>query len=197
MSQTSLLSALSHVIGAANRLRNSEHDAQTINEVLAGVGQVLDVDRIYIFENSERADGTIVANQRYEWVARHKGVSVELENPLMQDMSYEEFLPKWLEPLSHDLPYWGLPHDQPPRSREMMESQNIQSVLLCPITFREHWWGFVGFDDCHQPREWKDEIFVLQGLARAFAGSLRHRKLRQKLEAAHRQLWGIMSPAAP
>ena len=46
------------------------------------------MSRAYLFENGERADGKLFANQGFEWVA--DGISSELDNESMQDMCYQE-----------------------------------------------------------------------------------------------------------
>jgi GAF domain-containing protein len=182
--------ALSKVSEAAKLLLGSGHDAQTINSVLDLVGLVLDVDRIYVFENKRGSLGELLASQRYEWVTRRvQGISTELQNPVLQDLSYADFIPFWVKPLSEGRSDWRLVKDLPSPARELMEHQGIKSLLLCPIIVKEQWWGFVGFDDCHQERRWSTEVPLLEALARALAGSLRHEQLRRKLMEAHKALW--------
>ena len=40
-----------------------------LQEVLARLGQVTEVSRVYIFENEAGAEGSLCTSQRYEWAA--------------------------------------------------------------------------------------------------------------------------------
>ena len=66
----------------------------------------------------------------------------------------------------------------------MLQSQGILSLATVPIFAGEEWWGFLGFDDCEQEREWLPaEIEALRNVASTFGAAL----LRQRAEAAARE----------
>ena len=163
-----------------------------VSAALAGVGNVLGVDRVYIFENVKDVQGELCCSQRYEWSAHN--VDPQIDNPELQFVPYRDACPTWVAPLSDDQPVYGLVKNMDPAARELLESQDIISILVCPITIRNQWWGFVGFDDCHREREWvHEERMVLGLLARSLAGALRHGQMKQTLDAARAQLKEVAS----
>src|SRR5690606_8176988 len=91
-------------------------------------------------------------------------------------------------------PVYGLVEDLPKELQDILRPQDIISILICPITLNGRWWGFVGFDDCHTPRDWPaEEVAVLRTLARALGGSLRHTQMQSTLRAAREQLQEVLS----
>jgi len=166
-----------------------------VSEALGQVGAALDVDRVYVFENSRGADGKLLCSQRYEWNAA--SASAQLDNPELQNVPYDEVLPSWVQPLSSGQVVKGSPRDFASPARELLESQDIRSLLVCPITLGGEWWGFVGFDDCRTERAWPTaESSVLQALSNALAGSLRHARLRSALTGVQAQLRAIIDRCA-
>jgi len=100
-------------------------------------------------------------------------------------------------PLSSGKSLQGTPRDFPSPARELLESQEIRSLLVCPIIVGGEWWGFVGFDDCRTERQWPPmQVSVLQALSNALAGSLRHAKLRNMLSGVQTQLRTIIARCA-
>lgn len=170
-------------------------EPRNVAEALGQVGAALDVDRVYVFENSKDVDGKLLCSQRYEWTAA--SASAQLDNPVLQNVSYEEALPSWVQPLSSGQVVKGRPREFTSPVREVLESQDIRSLLVCPITVGGEWWGFVGFDDCRTERAWPEaESSVLQALSNALAGSLRHARLRSALTGVQAQLRAIIDRCA-
>jgi len=68
---------------ASERLLRAPSWETCIQEILARLGQATRVSRVYVFENRKAADGTLLADQRFEWVA--KGVASQMGNPNVHD----------------------------------------------------------------------------------------------------------------
>jgi GAF domain-containing protein len=161
-----------------------------IGDTLRKVGGALRVDRVYIFENGINASGALCCSQRFEWSAA--SVSAQIDNPELQDLAYSDFGSIWVELLSNDRELCGPTRTMDASTRAVLEAQDVKSILVCPITLGDKWWGFVGFDDCHRERSWAhEEIAVLKMLARALGGALRQGKLRQVLLDARSQLESV------
>lgn len=139
--------------------------AESIQAALEILGRAAKVDRVYIFENSENPlTGETLMSQRYEWV--EAGVKPEIDNPMLQHLSYAPVFSRWLENMSKELPVYGPVRYMSPAERERLESRGILSLLEVPITIDGRFWGFIGFDDCHEPRLWtKTEIGTLTDFA--------------------------------
>ena len=184
------------MIGEASRLLLEQGFKQeVVTEALGMVGKAIGVDRVYIFENSRAPDGSLLANQRFEWA---EGSTIaQLDNPELQGVPMDAIAADWVSSLAAGEAVFGLSKDMSPGTRELLESQQIVSILVCPITLERKWWGFVGFDDCHSEREWPAvEVAVLKTLARALGGSLRHTQMRSTLASARTQLEQVLEHCA-
>ncbi len=76
---------LSAVGFAAERFLSASSWEESIQEVLARLGEAAGVSRAYIFEIAGARDGQPLFNQRFEWAAPE--ISAEIANPEMQNMS--------------------------------------------------------------------------------------------------------------
>ncbi|WP_342377367.1 GAF domain-containing protein [Myxococcus stipitatus] len=187
--------AFATIMNVSQLLLDKGFEPSNVTEALGRVGAALGVDRVYIFENSTGADGKLLCSQRYEWTVA--STSAQLDNPELQNVPYEDVLPSWVPPLSTGKVVMGRPRDFASPARELLEAQDIRSLLVCPITLGGEWWGFVGFDDCRTERSWPPaEVSVLQALSNALAGSLRHARLRSALSGVQSQLRGIIERCA-
>jgi diguanylate cyclase (GGDEF)-like protein/PAS domain S-box-containing protein len=160
-------------------LRNPS-TGEAIPEVLARIGQGLDVDRAYLFEVHDDRDGHPLCSMRFEWV--HKGVSAEIDNPEMHNLPMEELLPHWLPECRDGRSVGGHTADLPQPERGIMEAQSIQSVLLVPVLFNEKFWGFLGFDSVRSARDWTaTEDSVLRIIGAALATAVERQRIDEKL----------------
>lgn len=129
-----------------------------INQVLAMMGESLDVCRMYIFLDNE--DGTKTSNT-HEWC----NGSVEPQIYNLQELSYDDFS-SWRKLLKlrgiiieHDI--YNLPDD----IVEILKIQDIKSIVIVPIIVQESLVGFIGVDECRRKRFWnKQEVDLLSTL---------------------------------
>lgn len=146
-----ILSAVS--FGSERLLKNNDWQS-VINEVLAKLGEAAQASRIYIFQNQHPTPtGDILIDQKYEWVA--EGVTPEIDNPDLQNLSLDEVLPRWKTTLGNREIISGFVKDFPQSERDILEPQNIVSILVLPIFVNDEWWGFIGFDECTGERVWQ------------------------------------------
>ncbi|MDY7007917.1 MAG: ATP-binding protein [Cyanobacteriota bacterium] len=157
---------------ATNRLLTVKNRHESVQESLNALGPVMDVDRIYIFQNHPHPEtGQLASSQRWEWVAQ--GVQPEIDNPGLQNLLYPEIMPRWYNTLSQEQPILGIIKDFPEVERELLNSQGILSILVVPIFIRDYFWGFAGFDDCHQERQWDDNTkAALMAIAGSIGGAI-------------------------
>ncbi|WOD40054.1 ATP-binding protein [Nodosilinea sp. E11] len=169
---------------ATNRLLTVKDANAAVQLALAALGQATDVDRIYVFENHLHAETKgMASSQRWEWVA--PGVTPEIDNPELQNLPYQQILPRWYDTLRQEQPILGVIKDFPATERQLLEPQGIQSILVVPIFIRDYFWGFAGFDDCHQPRQWNPNT---QAALMAIAGSIGGAISQRQTETALTQL---------
>lgn len=151
------------------------HSDRALNNALECLGIIMNVSRVYIFENHPRTGAEQVAcSQRFEWV--NKGISPQIANEELQNLPYDA-LPEFIyQMLSQGRPVQNPLSDYDSLSRELLNAQGIQALLLMPIQVDKQFWGFIGFDDCQQDREWQaSEIHVLTMAAAAF-GAVFHQR---------------------
>lgn len=152
-----------------------------IDEVLKRLGESLNVSRCYIFQNHYLENGEIQASQKYEWV--NKGISSEIINPKMQNMSFKMFEKnQMIETLLLNKAYTELTKHFDSEARQLMEYQNIKSILLVPIFESDYFWGFIGFDECLTEREWTNqEIEALRAAGNLFGVAIRRKIFEEEL----------------
>jgi|GEM_PF-4288655 len=180
-----LLQATAH----ASHILLAERDTdRAISAAIETIGRAANQDRVYIFENHvDTTTGTRLMSQRYEWTAH--GVSAQINNPELQNLSYDELFPRWYEELGAQRLIEGRVCDFPASERLILEPQNIISLLVMPITIEGGFWGFIGFDNCHSAYAWSDgERSILTAAAAAIGTAIVQHRARRSLQ--HRALFG-------
>jgi PAS domain S-box-containing protein len=171
---------LAAVTTANNHLLTTKDFSTAITLALATLGQACDVERVYVFENHlHPVTGELLMSQRFEWT--NSSVTAQIDNPEMQNLSYTTCSPLWYESLAAGKPIGGLARDLPVHEREVLDRQNILSILAVPIFLESQFWGFIGFDDCHRERQWTP---TEQAILAAAAGSIGGAIIRQQTEVA-------------
>jgi len=160
---------------------------RVIIEVLQLLGEAVEADRAYIFENHHTEDGKVFMNQLYEW--EKEDVEPQINNPNLQNLPYHPDNASFYETISRGLPYKGLIKDLPETERASLEPQGIVSILIVPILAQGQLWGFIGFDDCRRERAWSNnEISVLQVAAGIVGGAIIRSRTRMELVRAKEEL---------
>ena len=152
-----------------------------INRMLQTVGQFTHIDRSYLFLFSE--DGSIMDNT-HEWCA--PGVEAQIDN--LQGFPSSTF-PWWMEKLNRNETIHTPRVDELPShaqsEKEILQSQNIQSVLVVPVAKGSKLIGFIGFDTVKQIKNWtKEDITLLKTLSNIVAQTLERRKAEERLQKA-------------
>ena len=186
---------LTGIAEASQLLLTGENLDASVGRALGVLGRTVDADRVYIFENhAGPVPGALHTSQRYEWTG--EGASVQIDNPSLQDFALGGNMPRWVAAFEAGLPVYGLVRDFPAAERAILEPQEIQSILVCPILLGSRVWGFIGFDDCRRPRPWRraevDALRAVSGpLGQAIMRDRAARALREsneQLEQANRRL---------
>lgn len=178
---------LEGVAKATNQLLTNPDRETAMCHALEALGSAAQVDRVYLFENHrDRESGELLMSQRWEWVA--SGVTPQIDNPELQNAPYS-IAPWWYGNLSQGEAISGLVRDLPLPERESLEAQEILSILVVPIAIEGEFWGFIGFDDCHQERQWSEtEKSILMATAGSFGGAIARQRAEDKLAQLNQQL---------
>ncbi len=155
---------------------------QAINEMLRDTGTVLDANRAYLFRIDN--EGTKMDNT-HEWVAA--GTTPQIEN--LQGLETALF-PWWMSKLyNNEVIAVSDVSQLPTPEKEILEAQNILSILVIPIHTHGALYGFFGFDETEQHREWRsEEISFLRNVAQIIGRALERHQAEQELQRHNREL---------
>lgn len=162
---------------ATNELLSNSNVLQAVDRSIGWLGEASGVDRTYAF-TAFRRDGEVRVSQRHEWTA--PGIKPEIENEQLQDSptfidfeAPENFKIPWKAVVSE------LPEDE---LKEVLSMQGISTIVLIPIYLRDQFWGFVGFDDCTQERQWSPaELSLLMSFASSISNALEREEQAEQL----------------
>ncbi|WP_250122039.1 PAS domain S-box protein [Chroococcidiopsis sp. CCMEE 29] len=181
---------LSGLVEVQRRLLNSQDAANFYTKVLEPLGQASGASRVYVFENHCDAAGRLLMSQRAEWCA--EGIPSGDNNPILQNLPYEDFFPRWAKVLAQGEIVTGLVAECPETERLILEPQGILSILILPLNVNGKFFGFIGFDNCTEVRMWEaSEVNLLSAAAAAISLALEHKRVEQALrksEATNRAL---------
>ncbi|WP_094228909.1 response regulator [Methanolobus psychrotolerans] len=162
---------------------------EAINMALSEIGTLCGANRCYLFLFSK--DETLMSNT-HEWCS--EGVEAQKEN--LQDLP-SDMLPWWLSRLQNDeminvTDVSALPSEASVE-KEILEMQDIKSVLVLPVFIEGHLVGFVGLDDVDGTREWENDDFeTLQMFSTLMAMVLKRRKMEQSLRKSELHLKRVL-----
>ncbi len=149
----------------------------SINKMLKKIGELTNLDRVYIFIHDYNHG---ITTNTHEWCA--EGIKPEIDN--LQATPFEYF-PDFLEKHNKGEHIYiprivDMPEDHPMRS--ILESQDICSLLLLPMLHQGCNIGFVGFDSVRKEKIFsEDEISLLKVLALMISNIEEWRKAQEEL----------------
>ena len=151
-----------------------------INASLTDMGRFSRSSRAYVF--LIREDGTMMDNA-HEWCA--EGVSPQIDN--LKKLPVTEF-PWWMKKLHKgeviQIEDVSKVPAEAKSEREVLERQQIKSLLVLPLTIGGKPGGFVGFDNVIRTVTWGDDDLALLRVASEIMGNALERK---KAEEALKQ----------
>ncbi|MGE5390358.1 MAG: PAS domain S-box protein [Deltaproteobacteria bacterium] len=173
---------LTNLSAAINELLVNSDIHQAISRCLALLGEATGVDRVYLFEN-RYIDGEGFTTQTMEW--NSGDFESQTDNPKLRDLP---FCSAWtiIDPLIEGKAVKTLIKEiEDQELRDFLAEQSIKALLILPITVGGLFWGFVGFDDCQNEREWtEDEFSLLQSFANSLAEAIQRGQMEQNLAHA-------------
>ncbi len=185
---------LAALVQIQQTLLSSDQQGDLYRGVLHLLGEVTQASRCYVFENSRDQHGQLQASQRAEWCA--EGITPQLENPLLQNLSYSDVSPRMAEMLAQGQPFGGIVANLLPSERQVLEPQGILSILCLPMTLKGEFFGFIGFDNCREARPWSMvEVDLLRAAVAAIALTQENKLTRQALREQEKQYRSIFENA--
>lgn len=141
---------------AFRQLYASQDVGEAVRNILAMIGQKMNVSRVYIFENSP--DNRFCSNT-YEWC--NDGIEPQIQN--LQNISYETDILHYEDNFDEDgIFYCPDINELPGHIYDILAPQGIKSMLQCAIRENGTFRGYIGFDECVTLRLWtKEQINML------------------------------------
>jgi PAS domain S-box-containing protein len=171
---------------------------ESVRAVLGRLGEATGVSRVYIFENHAGPGGLWNA-QRYKWLA--PGVSPgspATDFPYRDDGSgrWADF-GRWERTLGRGEPIFGNTRDFPEGERAFLAGElEILSMVLVPIFVEGKWWGFIGFDECVEEREWSAaEVGALGAAAGTLGAAIRRKQVEEQLRGSEERYRAVIEQA--
>ncbi len=166
-----------------------------IHGAISAVGHFSVVDRAYLFLLQE--NGALMDNT-HEWCA--EGIEPQIQN--LKDLSATIF-PWWMEKMhrKETIQFQRISEmpDEAVNEKELLQSQNILSILVVPVYHAGKLLGFIGFDSVMEEKIWSDfEIHTLRTFAISVANAItsaRSQKIllsaKEKAESSEKQLHSL------
>ncbi|MBN2541992.1 PAS domain S-box protein [bacterium] len=151
---------------------------ETITGSLKDMGEFSGASRAYLFLFQDDSE---VINNTHEWCA--DGVKPQIAN--LQNLNAKS-IPWWMKKLRNGEVIHIKDVSKMPKSakteKELLEAQNIRSLIVLPVTIAGEFKGFVGFDNVMDTVEWRDEdINILTVFSDILGSSLERRRTIEKL----------------
>jgi signal transduction histidine kinase len=153
-----------------------------LQNVFELVGNEISVDRIYYWDiHKDYLSDDELTSQRFEWVK--SGVEPMIDNPELQNLPIG-IASEFMAPLLKKKPFKSIIKDLPDgMTKDILQSQDIISILVLPIYIDNKLFGFIGFDDCTKEREWNNvEINFLRSITSNLSSAIQRRIAILKLE---------------
>ena len=168
---------------------------ESIKAVLRRLGEATEASRVYVCENFTGEDGELWATLRYEWVAR--GITAQIDYPGLEGVPYKAAgFGRWIHTLGRGDLVHGHVRDLPESEQPELQFEDILSIVLVPIFVEGRWWGYIGFDECVEEREWSAaEVGALGAAAGTLGAALRRRQTEERLRGSEERYRAVIEQA--
>jgi len=126
---------------------------EAVNKSFKEIGELFQVDRVYLFETDV---GNRTISNTHEWTA--EGISAEIDN--LQEIPFKT-IPWWMERLENgktiNIKDVSSMPEEASAEKEILQAQNIKSILVVPTPRGSYFHGFMGLDLVRGKRKWNPE----------------------------------------
>jgi len=175
-----LLDTVNHIAGILlqSPIEDFEENMYTCMGMMA---EAVDADRVYIWKNYVE-NCELCCKQIYEWSEK---AEPQQGNEYTAGISYRANIPEWEQIFSNGECINNKVKDMSPASIAQLSGQGILSIFVAPVFLQDEFWGFIGFDDCHNERIFTDnEASILRSAGLLIANSMLKSDMTLKLKEA-------------
>jgi len=146
-----------------------------IETILAQLGQVIEIDRVYVYQNIEMEDG-FGALPLYDWTQDHVPRHVDFRDNVPTQWT----LTRWVKEFVHGNLIYGRIDDMQVDEQQVMAERGIQSIAVIPVMVGAYWWGVIGFDTVNTAREWHPaELDALMTASSTLGAAIEREQMEQ------------------
>lgn len=161
---------MSAIAKATRELFQAANWRDPIPKMLEELGKATEASRAYLFENNYGNDGKLSSQLQFEWLDQNikpkhpktEAYQLDLKKSglgrFIDILSSGEYIAEHIQDLSE--------HEQ-----IFLKKQDIASLLIVPIFVEHRWWGFLGFDVCHQQHDWTNAEIDALGISANMLGT--------------------------
>ena len=183
--QCRLLAALAR---GAEELSYGKGWPDGVSDLIADLGQITGVNRVWLFQVLELSDKHMLMNFPFEWVdsqakALKKNPRYDTKHWNFEtcSLTYRTLVEsrrrgEWQTVIIKELEECDF--------KDYQVEQGVQSTVSIPVYVQGEWWGLLGLDDCTRPYQWSDEDI---SLVRMTAHLISNAVLRNRLSSTNRQ----------
>ncbi len=167
---------------ATHELISNNNVEVAMGEAIRLLGLKMHVDGVNIYKNAtDETDGNFFTNQITGWLSATN--KIEYNVPSLQNLSG---LPHVIEVLRKNEIFSSLTkHLRDPSLKLMFEKRQVKSIASIPIFVMGRFWGFVGFFDSREEREWTEtEFSILKSFAITLGSAIERAQMEQHLVIA-------------
>ncbi|MCL1820409.1 MAG: ATP-binding protein [Oscillospiraceae bacterium] len=181
-----LLSAANQASGMLLRSEMADF-TDDLHACMGMLADTVGVDRISIWKNFVENDQLHYYNQVFEWAGGTGFPEDDVtHNSVKEPRCYDLIVPTWEEILSRGECINRRINDMPPYERPHFTKQGIKSVFVSPVFIENQFWGFVGYDNYHQERDFtENEQMIMNSTGIMIANALLRNEMMQKLQFAN------------
>ncbi len=153
---------------------NHDHYSALSNGI-AMLGNATQVDRVYYWEN-HCEDGKWFTSQKFEWCL--DGITQQIDNPDLQDIPFDQ-VGDFIQVLAKNKPFIShIREMEDSKTKEVLQSQGILSIIVLPVFVGDEFRGFIGFDSCRCEKVWTEvEISLLNSFVLLYRETMEVRRL--------------------
>jgi PAS domain S-box-containing protein len=173
---------LLHAVSQATHLLLSNSD---LNQAIASGIEILGtktmVDRVYVFRNYfDYTTHSWYAREINEWT--QDPAHSRIYDPRMQSLPFDQIEPI-ISTLQENKPFVSYRWKETnPVLLDIAERNRVEATLAIPIFLKEVFWGFVGFDETLNQKEWTEgEFSILHSFASSLGAAIERKNIEDEL----------------
>ncbi|MBS1665787.1 MAG: response regulator [Bacteroidetes bacterium] len=161
-------------------LINTDLD-QGISESLSILGNKALVNRAFLFRNHyDELKKTMVSSQTHEWT--EDPADLRDSDPAIKNIPFDS-IKKIITPLKANQPFLSYrDKEEDPQLIAIYEKSKMVSSIAVPVFIKDKFWGFVGFDEFKNDRQWSDaEFSILRSYASSLSAAIERKQIELEL----------------